>query len=122
MALPILIVNEEPLLRSFLRKLLSRHGFATIEARDSLTAISTVRETGGNIAALISDVDMPGMGGVELAKTVRSEFPTIPILLMAAIPDWEGDLNEHVSGAEFVHKPFDPPILIQKLRGLLPAL
>jgi DNA-binding response OmpR family regulator len=105
-----------------LKTLLSRHGFETIGAGDGLDALSTLRQMNGGFAALISDVEMLGMSGVDLAKFVRSEFPTIPILLMSAIPDWEGDINEHVSGAVFVPKPFGPAILVQTLRGLLPTL
>jgi DNA-binding NtrC family response regulator len=119
MAKPILIVDDEPQIRSMLKKLLSRNGFETIEARDGQNAISTVRELSGDIAALVTDIDMKGMSGIELAKTVQSEFPTIQILLLSAVPNWEGELNRGVPGSVFLQKPFDPAMLVQTLKHLL---
>ena len=119
MAKPILIVDDEPQIRSLLKKLLSRKGFETIEARDGQSALSTVRELSGDIAALVTDIDMKGMSGIELAKTIQSEFPTTPILLLSANPNWEGEAQQSVPGSVFVQKPFDPAMLVQTLKHLL---
>jgi DNA-binding response OmpR family regulator len=117
---PILIVDDEPQIRSMLKKLLSRNGFETIESADGQSALSTVRNRSGDIAALIADVETTGISGTELARVVRAEFPTVPILLMSAIPNWGDELDQNGPESGFVQKPFDPATFMRKLRNLLP--
>jgi DNA-binding NtrC family response regulator len=122
MTKPLLIVDDEPQIRSLLKRLFSRKGYEIIEAPNGQSALSTLREMNGNIAALITDVEMTGMSGLELAKTVQSEFPTIPILVLFADPTAEGELKQSTPGIVFVPKPFDLAMLIQTLRNLLEAI
>jgi CheY-like chemotaxis protein len=79
---PILVVDDEPHVLSFMKKLLSRNGFEILQAHDGPTAISVIRQFGGNISALVTDIEMKGMSGIALAKTVTEEFPQIPVLFV----------------------------------------
>jgi DNA-binding response OmpR family regulator len=119
MAKLLLIVDDEPQVRSLLRRLFSRQGFETIEFPDGKTALLAVRELQVNIAAIITDIEMTGMSGIELAKTAQSEFPALPILFLSAVPNEEGELNRSIPGSVFVQKPFDPAMLVQALKNLL---
>jgi two-component system response regulator FlrC len=121
MAMLLLIVDDEPQIRSLLQRLFSKRGFETIEFPDGQTSLLAVRELSGNIAALITDIEMQGMSGIELAQTARSEFPKMPILLMSAAATTECELNERVPGCVFVQKPFDPAMLFQTLESLMEA-
>jgi DNA-binding NtrC family response regulator len=121
MAKLLLIVADEPQIRSLLRRLFSKRGFETIEFPDGQTALLAVRELSGNIAALITDIEMQGMSGIELAKTARSEFPKMPILLLSSAATTECELNQSVPDCVFVQKPFDVAMLLQTLDSLMEA-
>ena len=68
---PILVVDDEPQVRAYLKTLLSRDGFDVLAVQDGAIAISVIREIGGNIAGLVTDIEMKDMDGLELAKAVR---------------------------------------------------
>ena len=119
MADPVLVVDDEPQLRSLLRKLLCRHGFETVEAGDGHSALSTAQELNGELSVIVTDIDMPGgMDGIELAKSVRSEFPAIPVVFISALPVSCTDLEVAAPGCVFVRKPFAPSAIIQALQTL----
>jgi CheY-like chemotaxis protein len=89
--LPMLIVDNNEQIRLLLKTLLSRQGFQIIEAYDGASALAALRRSGGAVGALLTDIEMDGMSGIELAKIVATEFPSIPILVMSAseIPEEE---------------------------------
>jgi CheY-like chemotaxis protein len=117
--MPIIIVDDEPLVLSFVKNQLSRDRFSTIEAHDGPNALSAVREAGGKIAALLTDIEMMGMSGITLAKTVTAEFPNIPVLFMSAVATSNEELERDVPGCAVVQKPFVGATLVQSLRNLL---
>ena len=116
---PVLVVDDEPQIRSYLRRLLSQEGFDIREAHDGPTAISVIRELSGNIAALVTDIEMKGMSGIALAKAVTGQFPQIPVLFVTAVLLSEEDLRRDMPRCAFLQKPFDPRKLVQLLRALL---
>ena len=108
---PILVVDDEPQVRSYLKKLLLREGFEILAVHDGPSAIALIREIGGHIAALVTDIEMRDMDGIVLAKAVTGEFPDIPILFITALPISEMDLRLSVPRCVLVQKPFDSKIL-----------
>jgi CheY-like chemotaxis protein len=62
--MPILIVDDEPFLRSAASSILRRAGFQTIEARDGLEAYEIVRAIGASVELLLTDFRMPRMDGL----------------------------------------------------------
>ncbi len=74
---------------------------------------------GGEIAAMLTDIEMEGMSGIDLAKSVISEFPAIPVLFVSASAISEEELRRDVPGCSLVQKPFVPADLIQSLKNLL---
>lgn len=56
--LPVLIVDDEPQVRSLIRTVLSKHGFRVVEARDALSALTAVQELDGAISLMVSDYSM----------------------------------------------------------------
>jgi CheY-like chemotaxis protein len=105
--------------RSYLKNVLSRHGFQILEAHDGASAISIKRKFAGRIAALVTDIEMKGMNGIALAKTVTGEFPKIPVLFMTATAISEEDLRRDVPLCVLLQKPFAPKQVVQLLRILL---
>jgi CheY-like chemotaxis protein len=69
------------------------------------------------IDVLLTNVELQGMNGFDLANAIRSEFPSMPIIFMAAA-FLEDAVSQSAPGCGFVPKPFDPPALIAALRSL----
>jgi CheY-like chemotaxis protein len=116
---PILVVDNKLSARLFLKRLLSRAGFEILAAHDGASAISVIREFGGNVAALVSDVEMKGMNGIVLAKVVAGEFPQIPVLFTTSMSLSEEDLRRDVPRCILLQKPFRPKALIRLLWNLM---
>jgi two-component system OmpR family response regulator len=114
--LPVLLVDDEPQVRSLIRAILSKQGFQILEAADGERALSTVEALHGEIAIMIGDYSMPGLTGGTLAKLVRGQFPAIPILLVSSA----ASACDCLSGDAFLAKPFIPSDLVDAVRCLLP--
>lgn len=114
MSLPVLIVDDDPQVRSLVRAVLSKHGFITVEAADGKSALSTVKNMDGAIGLMVSDVSMPGLDGEALAGLVKAQFPSTPIILMSS----ERTVCESISIDAFLPKPFLPSVLADAVRRL----
>jgi len=117
--MPILVVDDEPQVLSYMKTLLSRNGFEILQAHDGPTAISVIREFGGNVGALVTDIEMTGMSGIALAKAVTEEFKQIPVLFVTGGPFSEKDLRRDVPRCVLLQKPFDPMELVHSLSNML---
>lgn len=107
----ILLVEDEDAVRLFAGRALKNKGYRVIEARSGEQALDVLRgdESGGEqtIDVLISDVVMPGMDGVTLAKLVRMERPAIRIILISGYSeDVARDGIDPDAGIHFLPKPF----------------
>jgi CheY-like chemotaxis protein len=114
--LPVLLVDDKPQVRSLIRAILSKHGFQVLEVGDGVSALSAVRAQNGAISIMVSDYDMPGIDGGILARRVKEQFPTIPILLVSS----NADAFDCLFGDAFLAKPFIPSVLVEVVRRLLP--
>jgi CheY-like chemotaxis protein len=77
----VLLVEDEPEVRKVIRQQLTELGFPVLEAANGLEA-QAMLEAVDDIALLVSDTVMPGLGGRELAAFARSLRPALPILLI----------------------------------------
>ncbi len=119
MAKSILIVEDESQVRTLLELVLSTEGFDVIEAEDGTRALTLLRKRRGRVAAVLTDIDMGRMNGIEFAESVKAEFPTIPIMFISALPVPPADLDRLVPGSAFVSKPFDGAVLVNAVRNLI---
>ena len=112
----VLVVEDSDELRQMLRSVLESTGFAVRVASDGRRALESIHRHGPP-AAVIADVEMPNMGGLELARRLETLHPDVRILLVSgyatdeAIPDLEV--------RDFLRKPFTPAELGARLRALL---
>lgn len=106
----LLFVDDEPSMLSGVRRLLSDSPFDVITAPDAATAIEILRARAVDV--LVSDLDMPGMNGLELVALARREFPTTLRMLLTATPSQERVMRAVNEGevARFFVKPFDPMV------------
>jgi FixJ family two-component response regulator len=71
-------------------------------------------------ACLLADIRMPGMSGLELQAKLKAEGSRIPIIFITAHGDAKMKMQAMEAGAvEFLSKPFDDEVLLQKVRGAL---
>lgn len=108
----ILVVEDEPDVRSVVKAMLSEAGFEVFVAKDGASAVLQLWKRGGNLALFVTDVDMGRMSGFELAEMVRSQYPAVPILFISGLPVSESELEKVAPGASLLTKPFDAATLI----------
>jgi CheY-like chemotaxis protein len=101
-ALPVLIVDDDPVILDMLRDVLEEAGFAILTVRDGKAALALLQHT--LVALVLTDLMMPSLTGLQLAQQLRSTPATaaIPVLLMSAtLPSHIGD-----TFAAVIPKPF----------------
>jgi two-component system, OmpR family, response regulator MprA len=114
----VLVVDDERALRSALRRALALEGFATIESASGEAAIAVLRER--SVDAVILDVLMPGIDGLEVCRRLRAAGDRTPILMLTARETVEDRVAGLEAGADdYLVKPFALQELIARLRALL---
>jgi CheY-like chemotaxis protein len=71
----VLVVDDEPCFRYSVKALLRKEGFEVIEADDGIDGYDIVQKMGRSIDLLLTDINMPRMDGLELAKVARDFVP-----------------------------------------------
>ena len=69
--------------------------------------------------ALVSDVVLPGMNGVELARRLQEGLPDLHVLLVSGYPRDALDRKEPMEGMDFLQKPFDVEEFLHRVRQML---
>jgi two-component system KDP operon response regulator KdpE len=112
----VLIVDDDEAMRRALRTTLSNAGFRVVEAARGEEAISLIRVT--RFDAVLLDVDMPGMGGVEACRSIRRTSPNLPILMLTVMDSEDDKVLALDSGADdYITKPFQLRETIARLRS-----
>jgi len=107
----ILVVDDEPVVLDMLRRALGA-AFEVTASHDGTDAVKQVEQ--GTFAAVVSDINMPGMNGIELLRAVREHDADLPVLLVTGQPSWEGAAQAIEYGVfRYIPKPFDLPTLRQ---------
>ncbi len=115
----ILVVDDEPESRMILRKMLGDLGYRVIERPDGSSALQTIRKN-GKVDLVITDGRMPDMSGLELARTLRQEQPTVPIIMITAYCGLEDYFRSHGLGVfEYINKPVEKKELAVIVRAAL---
>jgi CheY-like chemotaxis protein len=116
----ILLVEDEAGVRKLLREVLQRSGYTVLEARDAPEALRKVATHPGPVGLLLTDVVMPRMTGVELARRIRGQRPGVKVLYISGYADNESLPREGLErGEAFLQKPFTPDLLLDKMREVL---
>lgn len=101
----ILVVDDELSMREFLTILLEKEGYATLAAANARSALDLVR--GKKIDLVVSDIRMPGMGGLMLLDEVKKIDNTMPFIMITAYASPEDAVQAMKGGAyDYITKPF----------------
>jgi signal transduction histidine kinase len=118
----ILIVDDDPVVRSLMRDTLEDEGFTVIEAEDGIAASELCERSVPML--IIADVVMPRMDGFELCRTLRQRPETayVPILMATGLNDHDSISIAYDAGAtDFISKPLNWLILNHRVRYMLRA-
>ena len=114
----ILVVDDDSSTRRALRVTLAGLGFTVVEAARGEEALSLVRVTWFD--AVLLDVDMPGMGGVETCRNIRRTIARLPILMLTVMDSEDDKVLALDAGADdYITKPFNIRELAARIRAAL---
>jgi len=112
----ILVVDDDVPTRRALRLTLSEMGFTIVDAARGEEALMLVRAKWFD--AVLLDIDMPGMGGVEACRSIRRAVPRLSILMLTVMDGEEDKVQAFEAGADdYITKPFQLRDLAARLRA-----
>jgi two-component system cell cycle sensor histidine kinase/response regulator CckA len=114
----VLLVEDEPDVRSLVREILQMLGYVVLEANDVDNALRMGKGDDARIDLLLTDVVMPRMSGPELAAQLRTSHPELRVLYVSGYADTSRQLVG-APGTAFLQKPFTPERLATSVRQLL---
>lgn len=117
MTAKVLLIDDDTRLHELLASYLKQNGFQVAVAEDGRKGLAALEA--GAFDAVLLDVMMPGMDGIEVVKRIRNKS-RIPVLMLTA----KGDETDRVVGLElgaddYIAKPFSPRELLARLRAVL---
>ena len=116
----ILLVEDEEALLNLTAERLKECGYTVLPARDGMHALEIARSFNGPIHLLLTDIMMPRMGGLALARSIAELRPGIRVVFMTGHAEHEASYREALrSGAESIQKPFNNEKLIRLVRQML---
>jgi two-component system cell cycle sensor histidine kinase/response regulator CckA len=111
----IVVAEDDEMLRYCTVRLLSRHGYKIIEARDGIEALEIIEKCTDPIHLLVTNFDMPGLNGLDLARKLRARDQRLTVLMISgSTPDLDP-----TDDFEVLAKPYNEAVLASKVRELL---
>jgi two-component system cell cycle sensor histidine kinase/response regulator CckA len=115
----VLVVEDEEVLRSSIRRLLEEQGYRVLEAQNGATALQLLDASPTNISLVLTDLRMPVMDGRQLAAALARRRPSLPIVFMSGFTAQLMDLRLVSPHLAFLAKPFRNEDLLAAVRGHL---
>jgi two-component system, cell cycle sensor histidine kinase and response regulator CckA len=118
----ILVVDDEDGIRALMAKVLTREGYEVIEASSGEEALEKANAYWGQIPLMVTDVVMPGMGGVDLAAQLSPQRPETFVMFISGYTGQAALSTAQLArGYEFLQKPFTLSAFLGKIRAILAA-
>ena len=114
----IIVVDDEPELASLFKEFLNKEGYDVVTFTDSVLALEYYKETTGKYSLIITDLRMPGLCGIDLAKSVREFDSKVKIFLMTAFEITDLEDKEDFKNAR-IDRIIQKPIRFSDLREMI---
>ncbi len=118
----ILVVEDDPMVGELAREMLEAGGYRVVLAADGAEAILKAQDPDNQAELLMTDLEMPRMGGAELATILTDLWPDVKVLYVSGHPSREGSRkNAGAPAGGYLQKPFTQEALLESIRLLLDA-
>jgi CheY-like chemotaxis protein len=118
--LTVLVVDDEPVVRAYVARVLAYEGVDVAVAADGREATRLVAEDRIRPHVVVTDIEMPGMSGVELAARLLSMRPSIRIVMMTADPERAEAARRHPAIVdEVILKPMRVDAILAAVRAVV---
>jgi two-component system cell cycle sensor histidine kinase/response regulator CckA len=114
----VLLVEDEPMVRTVAERALIRHGYSVVTANNGQEALE-ILDRGDEFALLISDVVMPEMDGPTMVREARKSRPDLPVLFMSGYAEEQLRKSIDIDKVAFLPKPFSVQELAEAARKAL---
>ena len=116
----ILLVDDEKSIRDFASTVLGKFGYQVVTGATGEEALEVISRTGENIALVILDMGMPGMGGRKCLQEIRKNNPSMKVLIASGY-SMNGQLKQSMEegAAGYIGKPYQINKLLHKVRDIL---
>jgi DNA-binding NtrC family response regulator len=115
----LLIVDDDATMRDIVAAVAAMDGWPAVHASSGGEALRLLREAPTSFALVVTDVEMPGGGGLELMEAARRSGLRLPFVVMSGSPRWRGPASEK-GALRFMVKPFRLSELRAALRMAVP--
>ncbi len=114
----LLVVDDEQLYCEACRRIFSRQGFRVDQSSDAGQGLDLAKH--GDYSAILLDIKMPSMDGMEFLAQLRTEKPDVPVILMTGFPSVPGAASAvRLRASDYVTKPFTPEEITQAVHKLI---
>jgi len=110
----ILIVDDEPNVLWFISKVCHPMGYETLTAGSGVEGLRVIQECGEKLDLVLLDLNMPGMSGIEMLRSLRLLYPDLPVIILTALHDKQDECEKHGIDA-FIRKPYSLEELHQQI-------
>jgi len=115
----VLLVEDETVVREITGQVLQRAGYRVLESSGPKEALHVAGTHAGKIDLLLTDVIMPGMNGIELAKEIGSLQPDLVTVFMSGYAECDAMRKMRASSAMHIQKPFTIDVLLARIAEAL---
>jgi CheY-like chemotaxis protein len=118
MARRILVVDDEPMVRALITRILTDEGYEVVAVANGRAALDAARAAEAKFDMIVTNNYMPGLRGPELIARVREDFPNLPILHVDDVAR-RGKVKDVPGDVPTLYKPFSNATLKDAVRRLL---
>jgi two-component system alkaline phosphatase synthesis response regulator PhoP len=113
----VLVVDDEPKIVKLAKDYLEQSGYRVHSAMDGPTALSAARQERPDMIVL--DLNLPGMDGLDVCRTLRRESDVPIIMLTARVEETDRLIGLELGADDYITKPFSPRELVARIRAVL---
>lgn len=120
----IMIIDDDRAIGDLLSELVRVLGHEAIAFTDGCSALANMALESGRsrLDVVLLDLNMPGMNGLAVLREMRTQYASVPVIMMSGTPDQEGFREAIAQGAkDWIRKPIDVEVLKDKLARVFRA-